>query len=93
MMKKIEMNAKTFRIPECSTQERLEERWNIVLKFGDKVLLAGYYYTGTGRDWFAAVYRFDSDDQSCEAPIVLRKISQDFFEDEGHAIAWAISES
>lgn len=92
-MKKIEMNARTFRLPECSTQEMLEERWSVVLHFGDKVLLAGYYYSGTGNNWFSAVYRFDSDDHSCEAPIALRKVSQDFFEDEGHAIAWAISES
>jgi len=90
-MSKIEMNAKTFRIPECATQEDLEERWNIVLRFGDHVLLAGYYFTGTGRDWFGARYRFSGEDHSVDAPISLRAVSQEFFEDEGHAIAWAMS--
>lgn len=90
-MKKVEMNARTFRLPECSTQEMLECHWNVVLKFGGKVLLAGYYYTGTGLDWFGAVYGFSTDDQSCEGRIHLRNVSQEFFEDEGHAIAWAMS--
>ena len=89
-MKKIEMNAKTFRLPECTTQEALECRWNHVLKFGDRVLLAGYYYTCGGPDWFGAVYRFSTDDQTCEGPLELREVSQEFFEDEGHAIAWAM---
>lgn len=89
-MKKIEMNARTFRLPESSTQEMLECSWSNVLKFGDKVLLAGYFYTGTGLDWFGAVYRFTSEDHSCEGGVELRNVSQEFFEDEGHAIAWAM---
>lgn len=91
-MKKIEMNARTFRIPECSTQEDLECRWSYALHFGDKVLLAGYYYTGTGLDWFGAVYRFSGKGRECDDPIELQAVSQQFFEDEGHAIAWAMTQ-
>lgn len=89
-MKKIEMNARTFRLPESSTQEELECRWSHVLQFGDKVVLAGYYYTGTGLDWFGATYQFSTEDHTCEGRIELRSVSQQFFEDEGHAIAWAM---
>lgn len=91
-MKKIEMNAKTFRLPECTTKEELESRWSVVLQFGDKVLLAGYYYTGTGLDWFGAIYRFTTEDRSCEGQIELRVVSSEFHEDEGHAIAWAMAQ-
>ena len=82
--------ARTFRLPECTTQEDLECRWNVVLQFGDKVLLAGYYYNGTGAEWFGAVYRYSGKGCHCDDPIELRNVSQQFFEDEGHAIAWAM---
>ena len=37
---------KTYRLPNPTTPEDLECRWSKVLSFGDKVLLAGYYYNG-----------------------------------------------
>lgn len=91
MIKMPEMSARTFRLPECTTREDLECRWSVVLQFGDKVLLAGYYYMGARQPcWFGAVYKFSTADHSCEGRIALRNISQCFFEDEGHAIAWAM---
>lgn len=91
MMKMPEMSAKTFRLSECTTREHLECNWSVVLQFGDKILLAGYYYMGINQPcWFGAVYKFSTDDHSCESSIVLCGISQSFFEDEGHAIAWAM---
>ena len=89
-MKKIEMHAKTFRLPERTTHEELECRWSHVLKFGDRVLLAGYFFAYKGADWFGAIYRFTTDDHTCEGQIELVEVSQEFFEDEGHAIAWAM---
>ena len=91
-MKKPEMTARTFRLPETTTQEYLELlRQSVVVKFGSKVLLAGYYYMGQhAPSWFGAVYRFTTGDESCEGPVQLCKISQEFFEDEGHALQWAM---
>ena len=70
---------RTYRLPNPTTPEDLECRWSKVLNFGDKVLLAGYYYNGK-----------KSDDHSCEGTIGLSAASAVEFEDDGHAIAWAM---
>ena len=47
---------RTYRLPNPTTPEDLECRWSKVLNFGDKVLLAGYYYSGKGKPcYFGAV--------------------------------------
>ena len=45
---------RTYRLPNPSTPEGLECRWSKVLNFGDKVLLAGHYYTGKGKPCYKA---------------------------------------
>ena len=48
---------RTYRLPNPTTPEDLECRWSKVLNFGDKVLLAGYYYNGKNKPcYFGAVY-------------------------------------
>ena len=37
---------KTNRLPNPTTPEDLECHWSKVLTFGDRVLLAGYYFNG-----------------------------------------------
>lgn len=84
---------RTYRLPNPTAQEDLESRWSKVLRFGDKVLLAGYYYNGAGRpSFYGAVYEYLTDDTSCEGPLGLRTASGVEFEDDGHAIAWAIEQ-
>ena len=84
---------RTYRLPNPTTAEDLETRWSKVLNFGDKVLLAGYYYSGKNKpSYFAAVYEHLDDDLSCEGAIGLRAASEVDFEDDGHAIAWAIAQ-
>ena len=79
---------RTYRLPNPSTPEDLECRWTKVLNFGDKVLLAGHYYTGKDKPcYFGAVYEHLDDDLSCEGIIGLRTASEVAFEDDGHAIA------
>ena len=75
--------AKTYRLPETTTPENLACGWSCTLNFGDKVLLAGYYYR--------AVYAFTTDDHTCEGEIKLTAVSDEMFEDNGHAIAWAMA--
>ena len=70
---------RTYRLPNPTTPEDLECRWSKVLNFGDKVLLAGYYYNGKNKPcYFGATYEFLSAASAVE------------FEDDGHAIAWAM---
>lgn len=82
---------KMLRLPNPTTPESLECRWSKILNFGDKVLLAGYYYNGMNKpSYFGAVYDFLGDDHSCEGTIGLAAVSDIEFEDDGHAIAWAM---
>ena len=81
-----------YRLPNPTTPEDLECRWSKVLNFGDKVLLAGYYYNGQNKpSYFGAVYEFLTDDHTCEGTIGLAEVSEVEFSDDGHAIAWAMS--
>ena len=83
--------ARTYRLPNPTTPEDLECRWSKVLNFGDRVLLAGYYWGGKGKpSYFGAVYEHLDDDLSCEGTIALRAASEVEFEDDGHAMAWAM---
>lgn len=85
---------RTYRLPNPTTPEDLECRWSKVLNFGDKVLLAGYYYNGKNKPcYFGAVYEHLDDDLSCEGAIGLRAASEVAFEDDGHAMAWAMQQA
>lgn len=80
-----------YRLPNQTTPEDMECRWSKTLRYGDKILLAGHYYNGAGKpSYFGAVYEFLGDDTSCEGAIGLRTVSEVEFEDDGHAIAWAM---
>ena len=82
---------RNYRLPNPTTSEDLETRWSKVLNYGDRVLLAGYYYNGKNKPcWFGAVYEHLDTDRTCEGAIGLRTASSVDFDDEGSAIAWAI---
>lgn len=84
---------KTYRLPNPATPEDLETRWSKVLTFGDRVLLAGHYFTGRNKPcWYGAVYEHLDENLSCEGTIGLRAVSEVEFRDEGHAIAWAMKQ-
>ena len=87
--------AAALRVPTKATPEDLESRyrWGKILRYGNRILLAGHYWTGTGADWFGAVYEFLYDGETtCEDFIGLQEISGVEFEDEGHAIAWCLQQ-
>ena len=74
-----------------STPEDLECRWSKTMRFGDKVIVAGYYYNGPGKpSYFGAVYEYLTADTACDAEIGLWEVSGLEFIDEGHAIEWTI---
>ena len=84
--------AKAYRLPETTTPEDLEECWSTTLNFGEKFLIAGYYWNGPGQPtYFGATYEFTTDDHTCEGEIRLTAVSEVEFEDNGHAIAWAMN--
>lgn len=86
--------AAEYRLPNPSCEEDLESRWHTVLRFGNRILVAGYIYTPGGNDWFGAVYEFLNDGETtCEDPIGIRSISDDRYEDAGHAIAWCLQQN
>ena len=83
-----------YRLPNPTTQEDLESRWTKVLNFGDKVLMTGFYYNGVDKPcYFGATYEYLSDDRTCEGILGLAEVSEVEFEDDGHAIAWAMSKA
>lgn len=83
--------AKALRLPLESTPEKLETKHSKTLCFGKHVLVTDYHYCGQGNpSYFAAVYRFNTLTTSCEDPVSLVHISPGMFEDEGHAILWAL---
>ena len=87
-----------YRLQNPTTPEDLEMRFSgmdgKVLSFGDRILVAGHYYSGKGQpSYYGAVYEYlDDDDHSCEAAIGLREVSDVEFLDDGHAIAWAMQQ-
>lgn len=83
---------KKYRLPNPTCREDLECRWSRTLSYGDKVLLAGYFYNGKGEpSYYGAVYEYLTDDTTCEGTIGISEVSEVEFEDEGHAIEWAIN--
>ena len=90
-MSKMTELAKEYRLPLQSTEEDLEGRWSTVLEYGNRILLAGHWYHPDGKSWIAAVYEFlDDNETGCEDFIGIREVAEERFEDNGHAIAWAI---
>lgn len=82
---------KTFRLPNPTTAEDLESRERKIVNFSDKVLMAGRHYTGENKPcWYGAVYGFLTEDKTCEGPIGLKAVSEVEWEDDGHAIKWAM---
>ena len=90
---KINDAMRTYRLPNPTTPEDLECRWSKLLTFGDRVVIAGYFFNGPNKPcYFGAAYEFLGDDHTCEGAIGLRAASGAEFEDDGHAIAWAMQQ-
>ena len=95
MNSKTAAKADTYRLQRATTPEDLEMKMmhggGAILTFGDRILVAGYYYNPNGRCYYGATYRFTTADHTCEGRVELVSISEDIFEDNGHAIAWAMA--
>lgn len=85
---------KNYRLPNPTTTEDLETRWSKVLSFGDKIVMVGYFCSGPDKPcYFGAVYEYLEDgEHDCESTIGLYTASDVEFEDNGHAICWAMQQ-
>ena len=96
MTAKTAAKADTYRLQRLTTPEDLEMKMmhngGVVITFGDRILIAGYYYHPDGNCYYAAIYRFTTADHTIEGKVELVKISDESFIDNGHAIAWAMSQ-
>jgi hypothetical protein len=80
----------TYRLPQTTTPEELEMNGIRILNFGDQVLLAGHCFS-KGKDyWYGAAYTFTTKNHTCEGEVRLTAVSDKLFEDDGHAIEWAM---
>ena len=80
----------TYRLPQTTTPDQLEMNGSHILHCGNKVLLAGHYFS-KGKDyWYGAAYTFTTKDHTCEGEIRLTAVSNKLFEDDGHAIEGAM---
>ena len=94
---KLKDEMKEYGLRNHTTPEELEMRFSGMdgktLLYGERVLVAGFYWNGSGTpSYFGAVYEFLSDDHSCEGVIGLREVSEVDHMDEGHAIKWALAQ-
>ena len=88
----LEKKANTYRLPKTTTSEDLGCGWSTLIDFGNKVLVAGHYYSGPKTNsYYGAVYEHTTADKSCEGEIKLTAVSDEMFEDAGHALQWAMS--
>ncbi len=86
-----------YHLPEATTLEALETYFfasrAVFLTYGDKVLMANYFYNGSPKDpnnYYGAIYEFTTEDHGIEGEVRLAKISEEFFFDNGTAIRWGM---
>ena len=96
MTAKTAAKADAYRLQRVTTPENLEMKMmhngGVVITFGDRILIAGYYYQPNGECYYAAIYRFTTADHTCEGTVKLVTVSQETFADNGHALAWCMAQ-
>ena len=94
-MTDLEKKAREHRLPMITTPENLETLFftdgAVFLTFGNKVLMAGYSYQGRSQNsYYGAVYEWTGESRTCEDEIRLTAVSDEYFTDNGTAVAWAM---
>jgi len=81
---------RAYRLPETTTGEDIGQCHAYAVEFGNKVLFACYHYEPDGKCYFSAVYEHVTEDKTCEGKIKLVAVSDERFEDAGHALLWGM---
>lgn len=81
--------------PERLISKAMHEGCSI-MRYGQHYLMTGWndleYWRPEEERWYAAVYeQLDDEEMGPETDLALVEISPEFFQDEGHAIEWAIN--
>jgi hypothetical protein len=81
-----------YRLPEITTQERIEgSDGEAAIFYGRYLIKIGYYYECGKPCYFTAIYEaLKGTKPTCETELYIDEISEDRFEDAGHAMAWGI---
>lgn len=82
-----------YRLLNISNLEELEGRHSKTLSFGSHILVAGYYYEYKKPCYFGAVYTYSTAKRLIDEDAKLEAISTEKFEDDGHAIEWAMKKA
>ena len=83
-------------MPKTTTMIQLQSAlaWNATtLIFDDYVLVAANNYTQDKMVYHGALFRFTTNVHNVCGEIELVSVSDKTFKDDGHAIAWAMSEA
>lgn len=91
-MTDLEKKAHEYRLPMSGTPESIACRWTCNVNFGARFLVAGYYYAYKEPCYYGAVYEYTTEDHICEGEVRLAAVSGERFEDNGHALAWAMAQ-
>lgn len=96
-MTNLEKKAREHRLPMTTTPENLESAFftdsAVFLTFGNKTLMAGYSYQGRNQNsYYGAVYEWTTGKHTCEDEIRLTAVSEEYFKDNGSAVAWAMQQ-
>lgn len=94
-MTDLEKKADKYRLNLTTTPEHIKVDFftcdAVFLDFRDKILMSCYTWKNkTG--YYAAIYQFTTDNHDCDGIIELVKVSDELFEDNGHAIEWALKQ-
>lgn len=77
---------------EC-LEARLTNDLGSILKYGGFILATAYRYKRSGSGYYGAIYRFTTKNHTIEGEIELVETSEEIFQDNGHAIAWALAKA
>ena len=92
MTAKTAAKADAYRLDRVTTPEHLEMAFSTTLTCGEYTFVAGYYYRPNKGCYYAAIYKFTTDDHTCEGKVELLEVSDETFQDNGHAIAWCLTQ-
>ena len=79
-----------YNLPGTSTPEKLEGGWRCTVDYGKRFLVAGYCYVPHNGCYFGAVYEHVDNDLTCNGNVKLIAVSDKLFDDNGHALEWAM---
>lgn len=87
MTKNMKEAAKTYKLDEISTPEKLELQGFKTIAYGTETICIGYFYSPDGKCYYTATYEFiNKKHTTCEDECRLKWVATERYADEGHAL-------